>query len=187
MKNLLLIIGLCLSLLGFSQVKVNPNVGLSFSKFSGEVSENFSISYVAGLDLRFGKRFNFIPGLYFGNVGTNVKVMEEAIEYEFDNSINTIQLRTLFGFNLINKKILRIRLNAGPSLHVLVNSVNIETENFNSMVAYLNGGLGFDFGLLTIDFKYENSITEIFDQSGPKHIKLNPKNNIIIMSIGLVF
>lgn len=187
MKNLLLIIILCFSLLSFSQVKVNPNIGLSFSRFSGEVSEEFSLSYVAGLDLRFGDRVNFISGIYFGNIGTNIKFTENTIEYKIDNSINTIQLRTLFGLNIINRKIFKLRIISGPSLHVMVNSKDIATENFNSMVAYLNGGIGFDLGLLSFDIKYENSITEIFDQSGPKHIKLNPKNNIIILSLGLVF
>lgn len=187
MKKYLFLASILLSISLLAQTKVNPNVGLTFSKLTDGASSKVRASYIAGFDLRFGDVVNFIPGLYFGNVGTDVTYTDNSVDYEYDNSINTLQLRTLIGLNIINTKVFRLRVNAGPSLHFTVQSIDIEEENINTAIAFFNTGLGFDFGFLTIDLKYEYGLTEVFDKSGPESIAIDTKNNIVILSVGLVF
>jgi hypothetical protein len=137
--------------------------------------------------LRFGKTLNFVPGLYFGNVGTDVQYTENSVEYEFDNSINTLQLRTLIGLNIINTKVFRLRAVAGPTLHWTIQSLDIEKDNLQNAIAYLNFGGGVEFGILTIDLRYEYGLTQVFDEAGTKSIGVDTRNNILILSAGLVF
>ncbi len=170
-----------------AQVKVNPNVGVTFSKLSDGASTKIRSSYVVGVDVRIGGTLNFIPGLYFGNVGTDIDYNKNSVTYQFDNSINTLQLRTLLGLNIVNTKVLRIRAIAGPTLHWTVKSFDIEQKNINTAIAFLNFGAGVDLGILTLDLRYEYGLTNVFDESGPENIKIDAKNNILIFSVGLVF
>ena len=189
MKKYSLILVLLISIVSVAQVKikVNPNVGLTFSQLSDNNSNKIRMSYVAGVDLRFGKRINFVPGLYFGNVGTDLEYTENSATYEIDNSINTLQLRTLLAVNVINTKALRIRLIAGPALHYTIQSLDIEKDNIKNAIAFLNFGAGVDLGFFTIDARYEYGLTSVFDESGTQSITIDSKNNILIISVGLVF
>lgn len=189
MKRFFLIFLVALAFYGHAQqkVKVNPNVGLTFSKLTQGASNTIRASYIAGFDLRFGKTVNFVPGLYFGNVGTDVDYTENSISYQFDNSINTLQLRTLLALNIVNTKVFRIRAMGGPSLHWTLQSDEIKKENFNNAIAYFNFGGGLDFGILTLDLRYEYGLTYVFNESGPETIQLDTKNNILILTVGLVF
>ncbi len=183
-----IVIALLILTLGLqAQVKVNPNVGLTLSKLSEGDLTSVHASFVGGLDLRFGGIVNFIPGLYFGNVGTNVDYSDNTVTYQFDNSINTLQLRTLIGFNIVNTKVLRVRAVGGPSLHYTVQSLNIDKDNLQNAIAYLNVGGGLDLGILTIDLRYEYGLTPVFNKSGTQSISLDTRNNILILSVGLVF
>jgi len=187
MKKQILAFLIFISVLGYSQVKVNPNVGLTFSKLTNGASTKIRTSYVAGFDLRFGDVINFIPGLYFGNVGTDVDYTENSVVYQYNNSINTLQLRTLVGLNIPNLKVLRIRAVAGPTLHLTVQSSDLEKENFKTAIAFLNAGVGLDLGILTIDLRYEYGLTNVFGKYGPENIRIETNNNIVILSVGLVF
>ncbi len=187
MKKYSLILALLISIVSLAQVKVNPNVGLTFSQLSDNNSNKIRMSYVAGIDLRFGGVVNFVPGLYFGNVGTDLEYTENSATYEIDNSINTLQLRTLLAVNVINTKVLRIRLIAGPTLHYTIQSLDIEKDNIKNAIAFLNFGAGVDLGFFTIDARYEYGLTSVFDESGTQTITVDSKNNILIISVGLVF
>jgi len=187
MKNKILLLALFISALGFAQVKVNPNVGLTFSKLTDNTSNVIRTSYVAGFDLRLGGIVNFVPGLYFGNVGTDLRYTDNSATYEIDNSINTIQLRTLLAVNAINTRVLRVRFVAGPTLHWTLQSLEIEKDNIKNAIAFLNFGGGVDIGFLTIDLRYEYGLTSVFDESGTETITIDTKNNILIFSVGLVF
>ena len=187
MKKYILLASLFVSIISVAQVKVNPKVGLSYSRLTDGAANNVRMSFLAGFDLRFGDVVNFVPGLYFGNVGTDIDYTENSVAYKFDNSINTLQLRTLIGLNIINTKVLRIRAIAGPSVHFTVYSTDLEKEDINLAIAYFNAGFGVDFGILTIDLRYEYGLTGVFDKSGPETIAVDTKNNILILSAGFVF
>jgi len=173
--------------MGQKDVKINPNVGLTFSQLTNGGETNVKASYVAGLDLRFGDVVNFVPGLYFGNVGTDINYTDTSVKYQYDNSINTLQLRLQIAVNAINRERLKARLIAGPSLHWTVQSLDIEKDNIENFITYFNAGVGVDIGFFTLDLKYEYGLTDVFNENGTNTITVDTKNNILIFSVGLVF
>ena len=186
-KDILLILGILVTLWGMSQVKINPKVGLSLSKLNNTNSNEIHGSYLVGVDVRIGSIINFVPGLYFGNVGTDLSYTDHSVSYNIDNSINTLQLRTLLAINAINTKALKIRVIGGPSLHWTVQSLKIEKDNIQDFISFLNFGAGIDIGLLSLDARYEYGLTNVFDASGSQYIAIDAKENILIFSVGLVF
>ncbi|MBN2669762.1 MAG: hypothetical protein JXR60_11110 [Bacteroidales bacterium] len=82
MKNILLLFLIACYTVSYSQssVKINPNVGLTISKMTEDNANQAHLSYVAGFDVRIGNIVNIIPGLYFGNIGTQIDYEDQTHE-----------------------------------------------------------------------------------------------------------
>jgi len=165
------------------KIRVSPNFGISLSQLNNGASDRIRASYIGGVDFRFGQIFNFVPGLYFGGVSTSV----DYNTYQFNNSINTMQLRTLLGLTLINTDLLRVRALAGPSLHFTVFSKNIEQNNIKTAMAYLHFGGGLDLGILTVDLRFEYGLSPMFDKTGSQTIDIDQSNSSLVGTVGFVF
>ena len=107
----------------------------------------------------------------------------------YHNNIHTIDVPVLLGVHLINTKIFKMRLMAGPKFNFNIGKLdNIISDEFtqelrNTRLA-LDCGIGFDIWRITLDARY-NIIQDIFKIQNKEGDVLNKKpSQIIQLSIG---
>ncbi|MBN2669761.1 MAG: hypothetical protein JXR60_11105 [Bacteroidales bacterium] len=81
----------------------------------------------------------------------------------------------------------KVRAYGGPSLHWTLQSLEVEKNNINNAIAYLNVGGGLDVGIVTFDLRLDYGLTKVYDSAGSESIQLASKSNIITFAVGLVF
>ena len=82
-----------------------------------------------------------------------------------------------------------VRLNAGviPAfiLGVGKNDINIKASDFKNAYWGFNGGLGFDFSVVTLDFNYEHAVSKALDAiEGVNANSINGRNRVFTISVG---
>ena len=108
-----------------------------------------------------------------------------------NQSFNKLDIPVMLGF-----KLGPLRLNAGPSGSLLINSpkdiiANPDYKNnFNKMTFGYQAGLGFDLLFLTFDLRYEGSLKKYQNQienlTG-KTYNLDDRHNAFLFSVGIMF
>ena len=214
MKKLLVIIFIVLlSVPAFSQIKFGLKAGvsttsLSMSSFSTITSGSTTYTVNALTSAKYG--FNggaFVRLTFFGiyvqpellfstrtNEYTVTDVTNQAtpVSYVAKQNFNKLDIPVLVGF-----KLGPLRLNAGPSGSLLINSPkNLITNpdyknNYNKLTFGYQAGLGFDLlGHLTFDVRYEGSLKKYQNQiqnlTGTKY-NLDDRPNAFLFSVGLMF
>ena len=110
---------------------------------------------------------------------------------DYQHNIHTIDVPVLLGVHLVNTKMFKMRLMAGPKFNFNIgdlNDNNITFETFtkearNTRLA-LGCGLGFDIWRITLDVRY-NLIQDIFKIQNTEGEVLNKKpSQIVQASIG---
>lgn len=120
---------------------------------------------------------------------TNVQTTVATVEKQ---NFNKLDIPVMIGF-----KLGPLRLNAGPSVSLLINSPKAIISdpdfksNYNKMTIGYQAGLGFDlFNRLTFDLRYEGSLKKYQNQiqnlAGTK-VNLDDRPNAFLFSIGLMF
>ena len=120
---------------------------------------------------------------------TNVQTTVATIEKQ---NFNKLDIPVMIGF-----KFGPLRLNAGPSGSLLINSPKAIISdpdfknNYNKMTIGYQAGLGFDlFNRLTFDLRYEGSLKKYQNQiqnlAGTK-VNLDDRHNAFLFSVGLMF
>jgi hypothetical protein len=208
-KFILIVLSVLLVLPAFSQVKFGLKAGLSTTKLkmadlktltSGETQ------YV--VDAIKGANYGFHGGVFvrFSMLGLYVQpellFASRTDEYEvteLDNPTVIVKQQ----FNLLDLPILLglklgpLRLNAGPSARLLINSPKdlIDHTDFkamyNSLTFGYQAGLGLDIlKRITFDLRYEGSLqkyqTQIENVAGDR-FKLDDRPNAFLLSVGLMF
>lgn len=189
MKVLLLLF--LLAQQGYSQIRINPQGGISLLSIESAnyrdvntlVEGNFSaeIGVMSGVDFRLGKRLYFQPGIFYSKSVSLANLKETvfapndsvvSVSYYADKLLRTtIRAKTLVGFNLINKRLFKLRLLAGPTYDFLVGAsndgteINIDTRNFEKGTFNIDAALGLDIYILTIEAGLTQGLTEAFDKS----------------------
>ena len=99
---------------------------------------------------------------------------------------------------MLGLKLGPIRLNAGPTGSLLINSPKAlisnpdVKNNYSKMTFGYQAGLGFDLlGRLTFDLRYEGSLKKYQNQiqnlAGTTKVNLDDRPNAFLLSIGLFF
>lgn len=190
-----------------AQVAFNPKVGANFSKIT---SENIKLSedglragLNAGIDFRIGAEGGavfFQPGLHYYNIGSKFTANYEdepgvdGIDTNLKDAITVHSLRVPLNAGVYltgAETAVRIRLNAGvtPSfiLGVGDNNLQISADDFESINWGLNGGLGFDFTVVTLDFGYEHGLNQIVKSIDAVNLPdVNGRNRLFTVSLGIV-
>jgi len=214
MKKLLVIIFIVLlSVPAFSQIKFGLKAGvsttsLSMSSFSTITSGSTTYTVNALTSAKYG--FNggaFVRLTFFGiyvqpellfstrtNEYTVTDVTNQAspVSYVAKQNFNKLDIPVMVGF-----KLGPLRLNAGPSGSLLINSpkdliTNPDYKNnYNKLTFGYQAGLGFDLlGHLTFDVRYEGSLKKYQNQiqnlTGTKY-NLDDRPNAFLFSVGLMF
>ena len=123
---------------------------------------------------------------------TNVTNQASPVAYVAKQSFNKLDIPVMLGF-----KLGPLRLNAGPTGSLLINSPkSIITNpdyknNYNRMTIGYQAGLGFDLlNFLTFDLRYEGNLKKYQNQiqslTGKKY-NLDDRPNAFVFSVGIMF
>ncbi len=123
---------------------------------------------------------------------TDVTNQSSPVSYVAKQTFNKLDIPVMLGF-----KLGPLRLNAGPSGSLLINSPkDIITNpdyknNYNKMTIGYQAGLGFDLlNFLTFDLRYEGSFKKYQNQiqnlTGTKY-NLDDRPNAFLFSVGIMF
>jgi hypothetical protein len=142
-----------------AQVAINPQVGVALTTLTPEqagVQYNANVGVLAGADLRIGQRFYFQPGAFFVSGKTALSVGDSLVTE--DHLIwNSLKLKALAGYNLLDGDDFRLRLNAGPTYNWLLSAtgkddnIKVEMKDFNTGTWSVDAGLGIDLTIFTLD------------------------------------
>lgn len=205
----LLFLAVCLTVATYAhaQVAFNPKVGLNFSRITSEAiqlsEDGVKAGLNIGLDLRVGGSDSWVffqPGIHYYNVGSRVKARivdqsgADEVETEVDDILNahTLKVPMNAGVYLTGPETtVRVRLNGGVVPTFLLglgsNDVKIEADDFKSVTWGLNGGLGFDFSIVTLDFNYEHGLSDIIESVDAINApNVNGRNRMFTLSLGVV-
>ena len=203
----LLFLSVCLTVVTYAQAQVafNPKIGVNFSKITSKdialSQEGVKAGFNAGIDFRIGgddSRVFFQPGLHYYNVGSRFKLNKsengETVSSNVKDVVNVHSLRVPLnaGVYLTNTDSpVRVRLNGGVTpafvLGVGESNLDIRSDDFKKVYWSLNGGLGFDFSIVTLDFNYDHALSDVL--SGIDRINagnINGRNRGLSISLGVV-
>ena len=203
----LLFLAVCLTVATYAQAQVafNPKVGVNFSKITSEAiqlsEDGVKAGLNIGLDLRVGGSDSWVffqPGIHYYNVGSRFTVVEQdgagGLNTEIDDILNahTLKVPMNAGVYLTGPETtVRVRLNGGVVPTFLLglgsNNVRIEADDFKNLTWGLNGGLGVDFSIVTLDFNYEHGLSDIIDSVDAINApNVNGRNRMFTLSLGVV-
>ncbi len=122
---------------------------------------------------------------------TNVTNQTSPVSYVAKQNFNKLDIPVMVGF-----KLGPLRLNAGPSGSLLINSpkdlINNPDykNNFNRMTFGYQAGVGLDLFKFTFDVRYEGSLRKYQNQiqslAGSKY-NLDDRPNAFLFSVGIMF
>ncbi len=151
------------------------------------ISNNLQNGGHIGFYMRLGRTWYVQPEVLYNYF--NYQSTINNIDYQ--HNIHTIDVPVLLGVHLVNTKMFKMRLMAGPKFNFNIgdlNDNNITFETFtkearNTRLA-LDCGLGFDIWRITLDIRY-NLIQDIFKIQNTEGEVLNKKpSQIVQASIG---
>jgi opacity protein-like surface antigen len=210
-KSILIVLSAFIMFPAFSQVKLGLKAGLSTTNLkmedvktltSGETQyvvdaiKEAKYGFHGGAFVRFSMLGFYVqPELLFASRTDEYTVADvdnPASEIIKKQQFNQLDLPIMLGM-----KLGPIRLNAGPSARLLINSPKdlIEDPDFktryNSLTFGYQAGIGVDIiKRLTIDLRYEGSLqkyqTQIENVAGTK-FTLDDRPNAFLLSVGLMF
>lgn len=151
------------------------------------MSNNLQNGGHIGFYMRLGRTWYVQPEVLYNYL--NYQSTINNIDYQ--HNIHTIDVPVLLGVHLVNTKMFKMRLMAGPKFNFNIgdlNDNNITFETFtkearNTRLA-LDCGLGFDIWRITLDVRY-NLMQDIFKIQNTEGEVLNKKpSQIIQASVG---
>lgn len=202
-----------LSLPAFSQIKFGLKAGVSTTSLSmPSITTITSGSTTYTVDGLTSAKYGFHGGAFVRLTLFGVYIQPELLfstrtnEYTVSNVTNQASPVSYVAKQTFNKldipvmvglKLGPLRLNAGPSGSLLINSPkSLITDpdyknNYNRMTFGYQAGVGFDLlGLLTFDVRYEGSLKKYQNQiqnlTGTKY-NLDDRPNAFLFSVGLMF
>jgi opacity protein-like surface antigen len=212
-KSFALILIVFVSIPAFSQIKFGLKAGVSTTSLSmpsvSTITSGSTTYTVNGLT---SAKYGFHGGAFVRLTLFGVYIQPELLfstrtnEYTVSNVTNQASPVSYVAKQTFNKldipvmvglKLGPLRLNAGPSGSLLINSPkNLITNpdyknNYNRMTFGYQAGVGFDLlGLLTFDVRYEGSLKKYQNQiqnlTGTKY-NLDDRPNAFLFSVGLMF
>jgi len=214
MKKLIVILLVVLvSLPAFSQIKFGLKAGVSTTSLSMPTIKTVtSATTSATVDALTNAKYGFHAGAFVRLTFFGIYIQPELlfstrsneytvnsvtgqsapISYIAKQNFNKLDIPVMLGF-----KLGPIRLNAGPTGSLLINSpkaiiTNPDFKNnYNKMTFGYQAGIGFDLlKLLTFDLRYEGSLKKYQNQiqnlTGTKY-NLDDRPNAFLLSVGIMF
>jgi opacity protein-like surface antigen len=210
-KLILIVLSVFIVLPAFSQIKFGLKAGLSTTnlkmadlktltsgdkQYTVDALKGANYGFHGGAFVRFSLLGFYIqPELLFASRTDEYKVTDldsPASEIIKKQQFNQIDIPIMLG-----AKLGPIRLNAGPSARLLINSPKDLIDNPDFKAMYNNFTFGYQAGLgvdiikrITVDLRYEGSLqkyqTQIQNLAGEK-FKLDDRPNAFLLSVGIMF
>lgn len=204
-KVLAVLLVSCILLPLYSQVKFGLKGGVSTTNLK---MDDFKLNADTTINAIKGANFGFHAGAFLRFSLLGVYLQPELLftsrtdEYkieDFENpatiikqQFNQLDFPVMLGF-----KAGPVRINAGPSARLLINSPKDLINDpdyktmFNNLTFGYQAGLGFDIAKkVTVDLRYEGSLqkyqTKIQNATGEK-FKLDDRPNAFLLSVGFMF
>ncbi len=155
-----------------AQVAIHPQIGIANTTLTPEqegVQYTAKVGVLAGADLRIGQRAYFQPGAFFVSAKTAVSVGDSLVT-EDRLTWNSLKLKALIGYNLLNGDDFRFRINAGPTYNWLLSAdgkdenITIEMDDINTGTWSIDAGLGIDLTLFTIDGGVSYGLSKVYKE-----------------------
>lgn len=178
-----------------SVFSVGPKIGYNSNTLTNNrdsISTNLNNSFQIGAFVRVGKKVYFQPEANYQVVkGTMNKSVGETILSQ-DIIIKTIKVPALIGVKLINRKVVNLRLMAGPAVTFLYNK-KLDPKDMGSLwpiqsvddlknsIWSVQMGAGLDVFFMTLDVRYELGLDNMYNGSSD----LKMRNNIFNVSLGV--
>jgi hypothetical protein len=212
MKKLIVIVFVVLvSIPAFSQIKFGLKAGVSTTSLSMPSIKTITSSTSSyTVDALKSAKYGFHGGAFIRITLFGVYLEPELLfstrtnEYTVTNVQSTVATIEKQNFNkldipvMVGFKLGPIRINAGPSASLLINSPkdlisNPDLKNnYSKMTIGYQAGVGFDlFQRLTFDLRYEGSLKKYQNQiqnlAGTTKVNLDDRPNAFLFSVGLMF
>jgi len=210
-KLILIVLAVFIVLPAFSQIKFGLKAGLSTTnvkmkdlitltsgdtEYTVDALKAANYGFHGGAFVRFSLLGFYIePELLFASRTDEYKVTD--VNVPASEIIKKLQFNQLDIPIMLGVKLGPVRLNAGPSARLLINSPKdlIDSPDFKAM--YTNFTFGYQAGLgidiikrITVDLRYEGSLqkyqTQIQNLAGEK-FKLDDRPNAFLLSVGIMF
>jgi len=192
-KLLILLIVLFATLDNYGQFTIGPKVGYSASKLSTDfdsIVESVKHNFQVGAFVRFGKKLYLQPEFYYSTSGGTLKI--EGKDLQETIKMNNLGVPVLLGYSLINTKVLKFRIMAGPVANFILNKTitasdliedPIMESDIKKIAWGLDLGAGVDVFFLALDVRYEFGLNNIYDPQNGNNIK-TMNSNMWIVSLG---
>jgi len=168
-----------LSLLSFivpmalcAQIAIHPQIGMALTTLTPEqegVQYNADPGVLVGVDLRIGQRFYIQPGAFFVSAQTAVSVGDSVVTE--DHLVwNSLKLKALAAYNLVDGDDFHLRLNVGPTFNWLLSAdgkddyIKIEMADMNTGTWSVDAGLGIDLTIFTLDGGVSYGLSEAYKE-----------------------
>ncbi|MEO6686408.1 MAG: porin family protein [Dyadobacter sp.] len=174
-----------------SGTRIIPVVGVHASAFDSDVKKDNTsgrTGWNAGVDVRIrAKRFFVQPGLHYLNSSMAVTSKDSLTDTKFFSGprIHSLKLPVMVGIYLTkaNSGFFKLNVKAGAVGNYILavdknNQSKFTKDNLHEYAYGLNGGIGMEFGLITLDLSYEGGITKYFKDS-------STKNNMVRITLGI--
>lgn len=173
-----------------AQITVRPQIGFNASSITEDLPEEVLNGQTAinfGVDIQFGGRLYFQPGLMYEGRKADVEPEDQNIG-SVNLRVNRIRIPALVGYNITGEpeQFLNIRAFTGPDISFAVNKdvddnqLSFDKDDIKNFVWGWNVGAGVDIAFLFVDIGYQFGLSEILD-----NVEASPKNNLFYINGGL--
>lgn len=183
---LLLVVSLALPAQAQVDFSIGPKVGFSLNRFTEvETPENIRFesfnTFSGGLFARAGfKKVYLQPEAYFLIKGSNYSFLDQT-RASGEIRMNAIDAPILLGFHIVKLPTFNFRVFAGPVLNLYLDEYKNDLETVSSRqwdfmankAHSLQGGIGIDVLMLTLDARYEQSISQINKEMDIHHRQIS--------------
>jgi hypothetical protein len=183
-----------------AQFALGLKLGYNASKLStnlDSIKSSMSSGFHVGAWARIGKRVHLQPEFYYTMSGGTFQNngVGTINDWKQKVTVGTLDIPVLIGFKIIDSKILKWRIMAGPEASFVINSKiedvsltgPIEKSNLNTTNWYIQAGTGIDVLFLTLDIRYQaglNSlINEVTGNNGVVY-HADTKGSMFVVSLG---
>jgi hypothetical protein len=166
-----------------AQLSIGPKIGYTASKLSvdeNDISSSFSSSFQYGAFARIGDAWFIQPEIMMTKKGGHLTYESK----NYGSSHQTIDFAALFGIYILDFKVAKLNIQAGPVASIITDKGVleipdvVEKSEFSDAMWSLQFGLGVDALMFTLDVRYELGMSNVY--SGD----FNAKNSLIQVTLG---
>lgn len=175
---------------GYSSTFETENIQKAFN-----ITDNLQNGFHVGIFARLGRNIFVQPEVLYNYLSydSNIKIAGISIAQTKKYNVSTIDVPVLLGGSLINTKMFKLRLMAGPKFSFNAGSTkgidnfDIFTQTLRNTRLGLDAGIGFDIWKITLDVRY-NLIQNLYKVQNIEGSTINDKLlHSIQASIGFRF